>query len=69
MTNTTTQTIERNNEDLRVGDMCKLWCGLVRIVGIRPYVGPLSGIIFALADFDRGVGMSLEIGGTTTVVA
>lgn len=52
------------NEDLRVGDVVNV-LGWKRIVAIRPYRGPLTDIIFALADTVPGVGFSLERGGYT----
>ncbi len=53
------------NEDLRVGDMVKLWSGVKRITAIEPYVGPLGYIIFAIAGVVPGTGFSLEKGGYT----
>ena len=55
------------NEDLRPDDVV-LALGRKRIVAIRPYKGPLTDIIFALADTDIGCGFSLEIGGYTEVI-
>jgi hypothetical protein len=55
------------NETLQVGDMVQA-LGWKRITVIRPYRGPLTDIIFAIADTDTGVGFSLEKGGYTTRV-
>lgn len=60
--------ISTRNEDLKVGDAVKLWCGVKRITRIDPYRGPLSDIIFGLAEVDIGVGFSLEKGGYTDVI-
>ena len=60
---------EKRNEDLRVGDVVKLWCGTQRIIAIHPYNGPLVDIIFAIVDTAPGMGFSLERGGYTTTVA
>lgn len=54
------------NEELRVGDMVNV-LGWKRITNIRPYNGPLTDIIFAIADTVPGVGFSLEKGGWTEV--
>lgn len=52
------------NEDLRVDDMVEM-LGWKRIVEIRPYNGPLTDIIFAIAETDQGASCSLERGGYT----
>ncbi len=54
------------NEDLGEGDVVDV-LGWKRITAIRPYVGPLTHIIFAVADTVPGVGFSLERGGCTEV--
>lgn len=54
------------DEDLRVGDVV-VALRKARIVAIRPYTGPLTDIIFAIADTDIGSGFSLAIGGYTEV--
>ena len=41
--------------------------GWKRIVAIRPYTGPLTDIIFAVADTVPGVGFSLQYGVETEV--
>jgi hypothetical protein len=58
------------NEDLRVGDIISAWFGRKTITAIRPYTGPLSDIMFAIADYEPGYsgkpcGFSLERGGHT----
>jgi hypothetical protein len=55
------------NEDLRAGDVVKLWCGSKTITSIAPYKGPLVDIIFAIASYVPGPteGFSLERGGQT----
>lgn len=60
--------ISTRNEDLKVGDAVKLWCGVKRITRIDPYRGTLSDIIFGLAEVDIGVGFSLVKGGYTDVI-
>ena len=58
------------NEDLKVGDLIQLWCGVERIARIEPYRGPLTDIVFAIAYFagPGNRGFSLEIGGYTDVL-
>lgn len=53
------------DEDLRVGDSVRLVGGVRRITAIRPYRGPLTDIVFALADCDAGPGFSLCSGSYT----
>jgi hypothetical protein len=65
---TTQRTEMRNDEDLRAGDTIRLIGGLFRIISIRPYNGPLSDVVCALADLDRGVGVSLCFGQQTETV-
>ena len=65
---TTTQTELRDDELIKAGDTIRLIGGLYRVVAIRPYSGPLSDIVCALADLDRGVGVSLCFGQQTEVV-
>jgi hypothetical protein len=60
--------ISTRNEDLKVGDAVKLWYGVHRIILLDPYRGPLSHIIFAVAEVDIGGGFSLEKGGYTDVI-
>lgn len=65
-------TSEKRNEDLRVGDVIRLWCGTKRIVRIELYRGPLADIIFAVAYCEPRVGtlpwgLSLEKGGYTNI--
>jgi hypothetical protein len=55
------------NEDLRVGDAVKMFYGWTTVTEIRPYVGPLADIVFAVADVKPGPGFSLERGGYTEV--
>lgn len=57
----------RRDEDLKVGDVVRC-LGIKRILAIRPYTGPLTDIVFAIADTDMGCGFSLCIGGYTDVV-
>jgi len=59
----------KRNEDLQVGDVVATWeaCKWVRIVAIRPYVGPLVDIIFAIVDTKPGLGFSLARGGYAEV--
>jgi hypothetical protein len=53
-----------SNEALRVGDVVRIYGSIRwRITAIRPYRGPLTDIIFGLADTDQGPGFSLERGG------
>ncbi len=51
-----TETVDGN--DLRIGDLCILWCGHWRVTAIRTYRGPLKEIS-ALVDTDTGSGFSL----------
>lgn len=62
--------VEVRNEDLKIGDIIVLWFGTRRITSIRPYAGPLSDIIFAIASYEPGPigGISLERGGRMEVV-
>ena len=53
------------NEDLKVGDVIRLWCGTKTITKITPYNGPLCELVFALVDYEPGVGFSLTRGGYT----
>lgn len=55
-------------EQLRVGDIADCLGGPKRITGIRPYTGPLTGIVFAIAEVAPLSGdFSLEIGGYVRV--
>jgi len=60
-----------NDEDLRPGDVVRMWCGDKTIVRIDRYDGPLREIIFAIAAYVPGAwrakegGFSLERGGQT----
>lgn len=61
------------NEDLKVGDVVRLWCGAKRITAIRPYDGPLRDDVFALVEYVPGAhlprgGFSLERDGYTEVL-
>lgn len=62
------RTEDKRNEDLRPGNVVRLWYGWVTITEIRPYRGPLADIIFAVAEAKPGGGFSLERGGYTEVV-
>lgn len=66
-------TESRRDEDLRVGDVVRLWCGTKRITAIEPYRGPLADVVFAIAEYTPGAsgalgGFSLQRGGYTDVV-
>lgn len=50
------------DEELKPGDMVDC-LGLTRILEIKPYTGPLTDIVFAIAHTDRGTGFSLCRGG------
>lgn len=65
---TTNKTEMRDDEQIRAGDTIRLIGGWYRVTGIRPYHGPLADIVCALADTDRGVGVSLCYGQQTEVV-
>lgn len=54
-----------NDEDLKAGDTVKLWCGVLRIVAIEPYEGPLKEIVFAIARCAPAHDFSLCYGQTT----
>lgn len=61
--------MEIENEELRAGDMVKLWCGVGRVMSVKPYTGPLTEIIFAIAECEPSkMSFSLERGGYTTIV-
>jgi hypothetical protein len=61
---------QKQNEDLRAGDVIKLWCGTKRITRIVPYRGPLADIIFAIAEYEPGPSkaFSLERRGWTEMI-
>lgn len=40
--------------DLRVGDLLRLWCGNYRVVGFKPYIGPLDFISRIVCVEGRG---------------
>lgn len=69
MANNTT-TVSKRDQDLKVGDMVRVIGGVARITKIRPYTGPLTDIVFAIAETvgTAGSGFSLCHGGYTDVV-
>jgi hypothetical protein len=49
-------------KDIRVGDVIVTWAGKKRVVGLKPYTGPLAYLWpegAQLADFDIGSGMTI----------
>ena len=54
------------DEDLKVGDMVRV-LGWKRITAIHKYTGPLTDIVFAIADTVPGAGFSLCYGCETEV--
>lgn len=59
----------KRDEDLKVGDVIKLWCGTKRITRLEAYRGPLDCII-GIAHYEPGPtrALSLERGGMTEVL-
>ena len=53
---TTTQTL---GKDIRLGDALVTWAGKKRVVGLKPYTGPLAHLWpkgAVIAEFDIGSG-------------
>jgi hypothetical protein len=60
----TSATTIRGSE-LKVGDVINTWAGKKRIVGLRPYTGPLAYLWpegARIASFDIGSGMTVANG-------